>query len=60
MQSGVRAAHTCKTAALKVFEDLRAGYNAGHISIICFLNCSKPFDSDTSIDLMKDYLSGRF
>lgn len=45
MQSGFRSFHSCKSAALKLLDDLRVEYDKGHISYICLLDFSKAFDS---------------
>lgn len=43
-QSGFRAGHSCKTAVLKVIDDIRIQYDNGNATLMCFLDFSKAFD----------------
>lgn len=43
-QSGFRAGHSCKTAVLKVLDDIRDQYDKGNVTLMCFLDFSKAFD----------------
>ena len=74
-QSAFRANHSCSTATIKILDDIRTSFDRSWLTIICFLDFTKAFDSidhkliviklkrygfcDTSIKLIMDYLKGR-
>jgi len=75
MQSAFRAGHSCTTANIKVLDDIRKAFDKNMITLLCFLDFIKAFDSvnhkilikklksygfcDTSLKLIISYLNGR-
>lgn len=75
MQSAFRASHSCTTANIKVFDDIRISFDNKLLTLLCFLDFTKAFDSvdhkilvkklklygfcDSSAKLIISYLSDR-